>query len=58
MKSLVVGCSYKEESDDVTDSDDLIEIAETAEADGERDAAETIERVMLRRVGRKGGLLL
>jgi len=46
--------SYKEESDDATDSDDLIEI-EMTEADHEREAAETIEKVLKHRIGRKGG---
>jgi len=49
-------CSYKEESDDATDSDDLIEV-EMTEADHEREAAETIEKVLRHRVGRKGGEL-
>jgi len=47
-------CSYKEESDDATDSEDLIEI-EMTEADHERQAAETVEKVLRHRVGRKGG---
>jgi len=49
--------SYKEESDDATESDDLIEV-EWTEADYEREAAETIEKVLRHRVGRKGGTLL
>jgi len=53
---LCVCCSYKEESDDATESDDLIEV-EMTEADYEREAAETIERVLRHRVGRKGGKL-
>jgi len=47
-------CSYKEQSDDATESDDLIEV-EMTEADYEREAAETIEKVLRHRVGRKGG---
>jgi len=47
-------CSYKEQSDDATDTDDLIEI-EMTEADQEREAAETIEKVIRHRIGRKGG---
>jgi len=50
-------CSYKEQSDDATDSDDLIEV-EMTEADQEREAAETIEKVLRHRVGRKGGKFL
>jgi len=53
----VRACSYKEESDDSTNSDDLIEV-EMTEADHEREAAETIEKVVRHRVGRKGGTLL
>ena len=49
--------SYKEESDDATESDDLIEV-EWTEADYEREAAETIEKVLRHRFGRKGGTLL
>lgn len=45
--------SYKEESDDVTDSDDLLEV-ETTEVDQEKETAETIEKVIRRRCGRKG----
>ena len=47
--------SYKEQSDDATESDDLIEV-EMTEADHEREAAETIEKVLRHRVGRKGGM--
>jgi hypothetical protein len=46
--------SYKEESDDVTESDDLIEI-EMTEADQEKETAETVEKVVRHRTGRKGG---
>ena len=52
---MAVCASYKEQSDDdATDSDDLIEV-EMTEADHEREAAETIEKVLRHRVGRKGG---
>lgn len=46
--------SYKEESDEVTDSDDLLEV-EMNEVDQEKESAETIEKVIRRRVARKGG---
>ena len=46
--------SYKEESDDVTDSEDLIEM-EVTEADQEKELAETIEKVIRHRTGLKGG---
>jgi hypothetical protein len=51
---LIVNCSYKEESDDVTESDDLIEI-EMTEADHDKETAETVEKVVKHRIGRKGG---
>jgi len=54
MVFLCCFVSYKEESDDVTDSDDLLEI-EAPEVDQEKETAETIEKVIKRRVGRKGG---
>ncbi|XP_076465125.1 chromodomain-helicase-DNA-binding protein 1-like isoform X2 [Babylonia areolata] len=44
--------SYKEDSDDVTDSDDIIEAATPAEP--EVDNRETIERVLDHRLGKKG----
>lgn len=48
--------SYKEESDDVTDSEDLIEINEPEDAEQDlKDAAETIEKVIRKRIGHKGG---
>lgn len=49
--------SYKEEeSENQTDSDDLLEITATAQAaDEEDDNHETIEKVIQQRVGRKGG---
>jgi len=46
--------SYKEESDDVTESDDLIEI-EMTEADQDKEVAETVEKVVKHRNGLKGG---
>ena len=51
---LPIFYSYKEESDDVTDSDDLIEIDQNEEEE-EKDANETIEKVIKSRYGRKGG---
>jgi len=50
-------CSYKEQSDDATDTDDLIEV-EVNEADHERETAETVEKVLRHRIGRKGGKFL
>ena len=46
-------CSYREESDNQTDSDDLVEMEEPIEK--EENNAETIERVVRSRFGRKGG---
>ena len=51
---LPVCFSYKEDSDDVTDSDDIIEAATPAEA--ELDNRETIEKVLDHRYGKKGGM--
>lgn len=48
------GCSYKEDSDDVTDSDDIIEATTPAEA--ELDNKETIEKILDHRFGKKGGV--
>jgi tagatose-1,6-bisphosphate aldolase len=48
-------CSYKEESDDITESDDLIEMDEAAiEAEETKNDSETIEKVLLTRIGRAG----
>ena len=45
--------SYREESDNQTDSDDFVEFDDTAEK--EVNNAETIERICKSRFGRKGG---
>ncbi|XP_076103177.1 chromodomain-helicase-DNA-binding protein 1-like isoform X1 [Mytilus galloprovincialis] len=44
--------SYKEESDDVTDSDDVVEVAQEEE-DAEAENRETVERVYKTRMGKK-----
>lgn len=50
-------CSYKEDDDFETDSDDLIEM--TGEGvDEQQDNSETIEKVLDSRLGRKGGVCL
>lgn len=46
--------SYKEDTDDATDSDDIIE-ATTSAVNAEEDNKETIEKVLEVRRGRKGG---
>ncbi|XP_068971300.1 chromodomain-helicase-DNA-binding protein 1 isoform X2 [Bombus flavifrons] len=46
--------SYKEESEERTDSEDLVEIEEGSTANAEPDNAETIERILGQRVGKKG----
>lgn len=51
--NCLCGCSYKEDSDDVTDSDDIIEATTPAEA--EVDNKETIEKILDHRFGKKGG---
>ena len=48
--------SYKEDSEERTDSEDLIEQDET-ETPAEPDNAETIERILGQRRGKKGGTL-
>lgn len=48
--------SYKEESEERTDSEDLVEQDET-EVPAEPDNAETIERILGQRNGKKGGSL-
>ena len=57
LKLQLLNCtnnsSYKEESDDVTESDDLISMEEVPELEAKNDA-ETVERVLGERVGRKG----
>lgn len=50
------GSSYKEQSGDETDSDDLIEV-EYSEAMMEEETAECIEKVLDHRTGKKGGIL-
>lgn len=47
--------SYKEESEEGTDSEDLVEVDETNTASTEPDNAETIERILEQRIGKKGG---
>lgn len=47
--------SYKEESEERTDSEDLVEVDEGSTATAEPDNAETIERILGQRVGKKGG---
>lgn len=53
--------SYKEDSADETDSEDLVEVdwgQEAIAAATETENAETIERIIDTRYGRKGGLFL
>lgn len=63
MNSFIIhfiSFSYKEEdSENQTDSDDLLEItAPTTAADEEDENRETIEKVIMHRQGRKGGKYL
>lgn len=46
--------SYKEESEEETHSEDLMDVDEAA-ATAEPDNAETIERILAQRIGKKGG---
>lgn len=50
--------SYKEQSEGSTDSEDLIDASEQADDAASQDEsdAETIEKVIRHRIGRKGGL--
>lgn len=47
-------CSYKEDTDEGTDSDDIIEVAQDDE-EAEAENRETVERVYKNRMGKKGG---
>ncbi len=50
--------SYKEDSDEKTDSDDVLEVdnGESQEGNAESETtAETIEKVIAQRTGKKGG---
>lgn len=57
FKELCLFCSYKEASADETESDDLIEM-EYNESMMEEEVAETIEKVLDHRIGKKGGKIL
>ncbi|XP_012135150.1 chromodomain-helicase-DNA-binding protein 1 isoform X4 [Megachile rotundata] len=46
--------SYKEESEERTDSEDLVEVDEGSTATAEPDNAETVERILGQRLGKKG----
>ncbi|TGZ51023.1 Chromodomain-helicase-DNA-binding protein 1 [Temnothorax longispinosus] len=46
--------SYKEESEEGTDSEDLVEVDESNAASTEPDNAETIEQILGQRMGKKG----
>ncbi|XP_018355978.1 PREDICTED: chromodomain-helicase-DNA-binding protein 1 isoform X2 [Trachymyrmex septentrionalis] len=46
--------SYKEESEEGTDSEDLVEVDESTAASTEPDNAETIEQILGQRMGKKG----
>ncbi|XP_053972660.1 chromodomain-helicase-DNA-binding protein 1 isoform X3 [Hylaeus volcanicus] len=46
--------SYKEESEERTDSEDLVEVEEGSNTNTEPDNAETIERILGQRLGKKG----
>ena len=52
MFCLCLPISYKEDTDDATDSDDIIEVENPVEQNNE---SETIEKILHHRIGRKGG---
>lgn len=47
--------SYKEQSEAETDSEDLMDVDDIAPEPTETDNAETIERILAQRIGKKGG---
>ena len=51
-------CSYKEESEAATESDELIEMEASQSQDCSNNDAETIEAVLYSRVGKKGGKMM
>lgn len=55
--SLFTILSYKEASDEGTDSDDVLEWT-TDVKEEEKNDAETIEKVLMKRMGRKSGIEL
>lgn len=50
--------SYKEDSEEKTDSDDLVDVEYTEPDPAVVDNSETIERVLAKRRGKKGGQLV
>ena len=47
--------SYREQSDNGTDSEDVIEWKTEEQQEAEKNDKETIEKVIMKRTGRKGG---
>ena len=54
-RQATVNVSYKEDDEQKTDSDDLVEVLGEDVPQPEEDEFETLERVMESRIGRKGG---
>ena len=54
-RQATVNVSYKEDEEQKTDSDDLVEVLGEDVPQAEEDEFETLERVMESRIGRKGG---
>ena len=54
-RQATVNVSYKEDEEQKTDSDDLVEVLGEDVPQPEEDEFETLERVMESRIGRKGG---
>lgn len=52
----VTSVSYKEASDEKTDSDELLDVEPPVEIETQ-DTSETIEKVLAQRIGKKGGCL-
>lgn len=55
IQSWVYYCSYKEQSEHSTDSDEVLENEDEDDAAADGPDVDSIERVMTHRVGRKGG---
>ena len=54
-RQATVNVSYKEDEEQKTDSDDLVEVLGEDVPQPEEDEFETLERVMESRIGRRGG---
>ena len=51
---MLIFYSYKEDTDDATDEDDVLEW-KTEDTSEEKPDAETVEKIISQRIGKKGG---